>query len=127
MSLTKFFGPAFVIAVGLAAVVGAVAVADVSKDAPSNGQPQIPLPPGWTEEDMQACIMAGTPGEMHERLANDVGVWHGTTTMWMVPGAEPMESECTATVTSIMDGRFTKCEWEGDMPGMGPYHGFGLY
>jgi len=47
--------------------------------------------------------------------------------MWMVPGAEPMESECKATVTPVMDGRYTKCEWEGEMPGMGPYHGFGIY
>jgi hypothetical protein len=26
-----------------------------------------------------------------------------------------------------MDGRFIKLEMEGDMPGMGPFHGFGLY
>jgi hypothetical protein len=26
-----------------------------------------------------------------------------------------------------MDGRFTKCEITGDMPGMGPFNGFGLY
>jgi hypothetical protein len=85
------------------------------------------LPPGWTEEDMQACILAGTPGEMHERLANDVGEWHGSVTMWMGPGGEPMTSECTTTVTPMMDGRYTKVEWEGDMPGMGPNHGFGIY
>jgi hypothetical protein len=28
---------------------------------------------------------------------------------------------------NIMDGRYTKVEWEGDMPGMGPYNGFGIY
>ena len=126
MRLNEFFAPAFVVAVGIASSIGAIAVADVS-DAPSEGQGEMKLPPGWTEEDMQACILAGTPGEMHERLAGDVGEWHGTVTMWMAPGGESMESECTTTVTPMMDGRYTKVEWEGDMPGMGPYHGFGIY
>ena len=26
-----------------------------------------------------------------------------------------------------MDGRFIKVEVEGEMPGMGPFHGFGIY
>ena len=45
------------------------------------------LPPGWTAEDMQAMMAAGTPGKMHEHLAKDVGMWQGKTTMWMAPGA----------------------------------------
>ena len=36
-------------------------------------------------------------------------------------------SECKATITSMMDGRFTRCEVEGEMPGMGPFNGFGIY
>ena len=47
-------------------------------------------------------------------------------TMWMFPGAEPMKSESTARITPMMDGRFIQCEMSGDMPGMGPYHGFGI-
>ena len=31
----------------------------------------------------------------------------------------------TATITREMDGRYTKCEYKGDMPGMGPFHGIG--
>jgi hypothetical protein len=88
-------------------------------------QPQ--LPPGWTEADMQACMEAGTPGPMHAHLAESIGVWKGKTTMWMAPGAEPIKSECTSTITAMMDGRFIKCETAGDMPGMGPFNGFGLY
>jgi hypothetical protein len=91
------------------------------------GQVEAHLPPGWTEEDMMACVAAGTPGEKHELLAQGAGTWRGTNTMWMAPGTEPMTSECVAVVTPIMDGRFTKCEWKGDMPGMGPYKGFGIY
>lgn len=90
----------------------------------ASGEP--PLPPGWTQADVQACTEAGTPGPQHEHLAQAAGVWLGKTTMWMAPGAEPFQSECTSTITSIMDGRFTKCEMAGDM-GMGPFSGFGLY
>ena len=92
--------------------------------AATGQQPQ--LPPGWTEVDMQACSLAGTPGEMHAHLAKSIGVWSGKTTMWMAPGVEPMHSECTSAITALMDGRFTKCEMTGDM-GMGPFKGFGIY
>jgi hypothetical protein len=127
MNVKRLFAPALVVAVGLATVVGSLAIADSSSsDAQSAGQPEMQLPPGWTAEDMQACMLAATPGEMHKYLASDVGVWHGNTTMWMAPDTEPMTSECTFTVTPMMDGRYTKCEISGEMPGMGPYDGFGI-
>ena len=85
------------------------------------------LPAGWTAEDMAACVAAGTPGEQHQQLAKNVGVWTGKNTMWMAPDSEPMKSECTATYTPILDGRFVKCEMAGEMPGMGPFNGGGLY
>lgn len=94
--------------------------------APAAQQPP-QLPPGWTEADLLACTEAGTPGEMHARLAESTGVWSGKTTMWMAPGAEPVSSECVSTVSAIMDGRFTRCEMTGEIPGMGPFTGFGLY
>jgi hypothetical protein len=37
-----------------------------------------------------------------------------------------MTGECTSTITPMMDGRFIKIEMEGEMPGMGPYHGLGI-
>jgi hypothetical protein len=114
--MTKLLVPACI--VGLVAMVGLAAFAQ---------QPEAKLPPGWTEQDMEACMLAGTPGKMHEELAKSVGVWHGQNTMWMAPGADPMSSECTVTVTSIMDGRYTKYDWEGEMPGMGLFHGVGIY
>lgn len=105
----------------IVAAAGSFALAQTQKDE----HPQ--LPPGWTEADMQACGEAATPGQQHQRLAENLGVWHGKTTMWMTPGAEPMKSECTATITSLYDGRFTKSEISGDMPGMGPFNGFAIY
>ena len=127
MSVKKLLSLVFVAAVGLA-VIGSLAIADASKDekAPASLPPEMKLPPGWTMEDMKACILAGTPGKMHEHLTNEAGVWNGKTTMFM-PGTEPATSECVSTITPIMDGRFIKCEIKGDMPGMGPFEGFGIY
>jgi hypothetical protein len=110
----------------LDAIAGTIVIAQEPKDAKSAGQPELKLPPGWTAEDMQAVMLAGAPGKMHEHLAKDVGVWHGKNTMWMAPGAEPMKSESTSTITPMMDGRFTKLEVAGEMPGMGPFHAIGI-
>lgn len=108
-------------------VAGSLAIADApAKDA--SKQPEMKLPPGWTAADMQACMLAGTPGKMHELLARDAGEWQGKCSMWMPPGGgEPMTSAVTSTATPILDGRFLKVEVAGKMPGMGPYSGHGLY
>jgi uncharacterized protein DUF1579 len=121
----KLFSSALVASVCLATAIGAIAVAQQSKDS-KPGQAEVKLPPGWTEADMQACAMAGTPGKEHAHLAKSVGTWAGKNTMWMAPDTEPMKSECTSTVTSIMDGRYTKTEFKGEIPGMGPFHGVGI-
>src|SRR5260370_42451372 len=107
-------------ALGLLAIGAFVAsaIADAPKDAQAPdakpaaaaGQPEMKLPPGWTQADMQACMLAGTPGKMHERLAQNVGAWQATSTMWMIPGADPMKSDGTSTVASIMHGPYLKTE-----------------
>jgi hypothetical protein len=129
MTRRKLLAPVLTAAITLGAIGTWRAVAaDPPKDAkPAAAQPEIKLPPGWTEADMQACILAGTPGKMQEHLAKGAGTWDGKTTMWMGPDTEPMKSTCTSTATSIMDGRHLKVEIAGDMPGMGPYRGLGLY
>ena len=113
----------------LAAVAGSIAFAAQSQDTakPAQQPPAMQLPPGWTQADVEACMLAGTPGEMHQALARDAGTWHGKNTMWMAPGAEPMTCESTTTITPIMDGRYVRAEMKGEMPGMGMYEGFGLY
>src|SRR5947209_3078073 len=125
MIYKKLLVPAFVAAIGIGAIIGSLAIADTSKDAISPGH--VKLPPGWTMDDMKACMAAGTPGKMQELLTKDAGEWQGKTTMWMGPDGPPSTSDCTSTVTPIMDGRFIKVEMKGDMPGMGPYHGGGIY
>src|SRR5262245_43856807 len=94
------------VVVCLAAVAGSIGMGEPAKETPTAAPAEMKLPPGWTMEDMQACIVAATPGKMHERLAEGVGKWQGTCTMWMTPGAEPIKSQCTCTVTPLMDGRF---------------------
>ena len=38
-----------------------------------------------------------------------------------------MKAESTTVITPILDGRYTKVEVKGEMPGMGPFEGFGIY
>jgi hypothetical protein len=127
MNCKKLFAPALIIVACLVAAVASIALAQESRDAQPAAQGEFPLPPGWTEADVQAMMLAGTPGKEHEFLAKGVGEWQGKVTMWMYPDAEAMQSECTYTVEPMMDGRYFKCEITGDMAGMGPYHGFGIY
>ena len=91
-------------------------------------QAEFKLPAGWTAEDMQACMVAGTPGKMHEFLSKSAGTWAGKCTMWMGPDTEPLKCESTATVTPIMEGRYVKLDQTGEMPaGMGTYVGSATY
>lgn len=112
--------------VGLVCAAAGAAVVSVTVAEPQDPAPQFQLPPGWTEADMQACIIAGTPGQPHAELLTQAGVWEGTGQMWMGPGSEPMAFDCTMTVTPMMDGRYIKTQMAGDMPGMGPYTGLGI-
>lgn len=93
--------------------------APAAKDA---GQPEMSE---QDQKDMQCMMEAATPGKMHEYLAKGVGNWTGKNKMWMKEGAPPMESDCTAVVTAVLDGRFFKTEVAGDMMGM-PFKGGSL-
>ena len=144
MNRKSLFDIALVALIGLAMIVVSVAVAaDDTKSAAGAGAgagaapaaaresgpkiPEMKLPPGWTQEDMQACMAAGTPGKMQALLAGEAGTWQGKQTMWMAPGAEPMSSDVTSTVKTLMDGRYTQVEVSGDTAGMGPFQGVGIY
>jgi hypothetical protein len=127
MNYRRLFVPALLVVSCLTAAVCSIAFAGQDANKQPAGEPQFPLPPGWTAADLEAMMAAGTPGEQHKLLAKGAGEWTGKVTMWMYPDAEPMKSDCTWTVTPIMDGRYFKAEIKGDMAGMGPYHGAGIY
>ena len=129
MNRTKLLVVAAGACLALAGVVRTVAIgAEPAKEAaPAADQSAPQLPPGWTPEDMQAFAAASTPGKMQQHLAKDAGVWQGKQSTWMFGVDEPTVTECTTTVTPLMDGRYTQVDVKGEMPGMGPYHGIGLY
>jgi Protein of unknown function (DUF1579) len=122
----KFWTMALAVACSLMALE-ARSFADSAADSAPAAQGEMQLPPGWTMEDMQAMMEASTPGKMQEHLTEGVGDWKCATKMWMMPGSEPMTSEGTSKVTSLLDGRYIQVVMEGDMPGMGPYKGIGIY
>src|SRR4051812_10434596 len=126
---TKLLAPALLAALGIGATVGSFATAEPAKEtkAASAEMREMKLPAGWTEDDVKACVMAATPGKMQAHLAKDAGTWVGRCTLWMGPDAEPMSCDTTRTVTPIMDGRYVKIEIAGEMPGMGPFSGLGIY
>jgi hypothetical protein len=108
---------------GAAFLAGSLATAEPPKD---HGMGDFKLPKGWTMEDMQTCMNAGMPGEMHAWMAKSAGTWNGKSTMWMAPDSEPMKSDCTSTLKSVMQGRYVQNEFAGDFPGMGPFSGMGF-
>jgi hypothetical protein len=112
---------------GLAA--GTIAIAQPAKDS-KGGQPEMKLPAGWTQDEfnahMQSCQVAGTPGEKHQWLAKGAGTWHGKSQMWMLPGMDPVKSDCSATVTSLYDNRYVKTDIAAEIPGMGAFLGTGI-
>jgi len=129
MKVQQWFAPGLFSVCCVALMIGSLALAQEKKDPAKKdaAPPEFKLPPGWTEADMQKCILAGTPGKMQEFLAQGKGEWSGKNKMWMYPGAEPMSSDMTSTCTSLMDGRYSRVEVKGDMPGAGPFHGIGVY
>jgi hypothetical protein len=127
MSRKKLFASSLVAAFGLAVAVVSIAHADPAKDTkPAGLPPDFKLPKGWTLEDLQTCMAAGMPGEMHKKLAQDIGKWKGTQKMWMGPDSEPSKSDCTSTVTPLMEGRYVKVDFASEIPGMGAYTGLGV-
>ncbi len=127
MKNQKIIVPVCISVIGLLAAAGSLAMGDPSKDLKPAGQPaDMQLPPGWTPEDMKACEVAATPGSQHQMLAAGAGSWSGKSQMWWAPGMPAMVTENTCTITPIMDGRYVKTEFAGDMPGMGPFVGLGI-
>lgn len=101
-----------------------------TKPATPTAKPDAKAPAGMSQDMKsmeEAMAAAATPGEMHKHLAKAVGSWKAQCTMWMAPDAEPIKSESTMTCKSIMNGLFMQCEMNGEVPGMGPMSGMGLY
>ena len=70
------------------------------------------------EETQKAWAAYMTPSEMHKMMAEEVGTWKADMTFWMAPGAPPQESSTTAVIEMILDGRYQKGSYSGNMMGM---------
>ncbi|HEV2288149.1 MAG TPA: DUF1579 family protein [Candidatus Acidoferrales bacterium] len=73
----------------------------------------------------QALIAAATPGPIHAQLMKRAGEYTTVTTLYAT-GAQPQQSTGTATLKSILDGRFLEETNSGDSLGQ-PYSGLRLY
>ncbi len=111
--------------VGVAALAGCASNRNTKTHAASD-ESAMQLPKGWTQADMDACTMAGTPGKEHADLMKLAGRWTSKERMWMGPGGEEMQTTGTWQLTPIMDGRYLQLDASGEMPGMGPYKGLGV-
>jgi hypothetical protein len=68
------------------------------------------------DAQMMAMMMElAKPGENHQRLQEMAGTWSYAVKWWMNPEAAPSESSGTATVKSVMDGRYLVGDHTGKM------------
>ena len=74
---------------------------------------------------METYKKLATPGEPHKLFASLAGSWTTTTKSWMEPGKPPMESNGTAEMKMLLDGRFLQQEFTGEMMGQ-PFSGVGI-
>ncbi len=77
------------------------------------------------QEMMELWKKLATPGEPHKQFATLAGSWATKTKEWMEPGKPPTESEGTANMKMLLDGRFLYQEFSGNMMGQ-PFSGIGI-
>jgi hypothetical protein len=77
------------------------------------------------EEIMKKVEAAGKVGPAHKKLESLVGNWSAEVKSWMVPDAPPMVSKATTKSSWVMEGRFVREEFKGEMMGK-PFNGMGL-
>ncbi len=96
--------------------------------APGAGPPvENPTPAVGIARFARGGLDTSGPANKHEFLAQHIGEWTGTMRSWPRPGSPPVESECTMTVSSMLEGRFIRVETSGDIPGIGPFVGLGIH
>src|SRR5262249_2666700 len=71
-------------------------------------------------------MKAATPGPQHEMLKKLAGDWSCSVKFKMDPAQDWQQSTSTATITTLMDGRYVQEVATGEMMG-GPFNGMGIY
>jgi hypothetical protein len=85
-------------------------------------KPEKPMDP---QAMMEVWKQLATPGEPHKLFATLAGSWTTKTKEWMEPGKPPAESDGTAEMKMLLDGRFLYQEFTGQMMGQ-PFAGIGI-
>jgi hypothetical protein len=67
--------------------------------------------------EMQAMLAHMKTGPMHKMLADTVGDWKVSWTMWMAPGAPPVKTEGECTNEMILGGRYLRSKYKGSYMG----------
>jgi hypothetical protein len=83
--------------------------------------------PQMTAEEkamMEKWMKIATPGEGHKALADSIGSWTVTSTMWEKPGGPPTTSTGTSENFWALGGRFVEQRFVGTFNGM-PFEGIG--
>lgn len=75
-----------------------------------------------TSDDMKAMAAYAAPGDIHKMLAKAEGTWTCAVTMWMAPGAQPMNSTTEARNEMILGGRYLQQTNTGSFMGQ-PFTG----
>jgi hypothetical protein len=75
---------------------------------------------------MDKMMKAATPGPQHAMLAKLAGEWNCTVKFQTDPSQPVQESQSTAVITSLMDGRYIQEVDAGNVMGM-PFNGMGIY
>ncbi|MBA3846917.1 MAG: DUF1579 domain-containing protein [Planctomycetes bacterium] len=65
----------------------------------------------------KAMAQMSTVGPEHAALKQAVGEWDVDSSMFMDPAAPPMKSKGKATFTAILEGKWVKQEYQGEMMG----------
>ena len=97
--------------IALAVAALFVSAAALAADAPPQMSPQ-------QKAMMDKMTKAAMPGAQHAMLTQMAGEWTCTVKYQMDPSQPSQESQSTATITSLMDGRYIQEVDSGQINGM---------
>ena len=92
-----------------------------SAQTAAEAQAEMTMPPAM-QAMMQAYEEAAKTGPQHAMLAESVGDWTASVSLWLDPAAEPEVSTSKVTRKLELDGRVVAEAWQGSMMGR-PFSG----
>jgi len=72
--------------------------------------------------EMKAWADYAKPGNPHKMMADETGTWNCEMSFWMEPNAKPQKATTTATIKTILGGRYQETNFQGTLFGQ-PFEG----